>query len=551
MMSSWSLRRWAGLCTLTGLIVSTSAAGVADWKSRAIYQTMTDRFARTDGSTTAPCNTTAGLFCGGTWRGTIDKLDYIQGMGFDALMISPIVENVEGRVEYGEAYHGYWSSNLDNINSHFGTHQDLLDLGAALRERGMYLMLDTVVNNMASITNGSSPATHIDYSKLTPFNNADYYHDYCKITDWDNMTNAQICQTGDNIVALPDLYTEHKEVQDALIKWAKKSIDTYSIDGLRIDAAKHVNAEFLPAFSKGLDNIFMTGEVLVGSIDTIADYQRNYIGSMPNYPVYYGIRDALLLGNTSQLALAVENSRISLPDVNAMTIFSENHDQPRVAGQVKDISIAKNVLVFTMLFDGIPLIYQGQEQHLDGNGTPKQREAIWLTKYNTDAVLYKLTATLNKIRKHAYILSRDYLELPTHTIYQDSSVLAFTKGVEGRQVVMVLSSQPSTSTYYTIRLPYSYNAGVELLDVLNCKNYTVDNNGLLEVDMDKGEPRVFFPTEYMDGSGLCGFAASNASLASIKTGKDITSYSSVGTKNLGSAALISFLAAVMSYVMIL
>lgn len=204
-----------------------------------------------------------------------------------------------------------------------------------------------------------------------------------------------------------------------------------------------------------------------------------------------------------------------------------------------------------MLFDGIPLVYQGQEQHLDGNGTPKQREAIWLTKYNTDAVLYKLTATLNKIRKHAYILSRDYLELPTHTIYQDSSVLAFTKGVEGRQVVMVLSSQPSTSTYYTIRLPYSYNAGVELLDVLNCKNYTVDNNGLLEVDMDKGEPRVFFPTEYMDGSGLCGFSASNASLATIKTGKDITSYSSAGTKTLGSAGLVSVLAAVMSYVMIL
>ncbi|CAG8214756.1 unnamed protein product [Penicillium olsonii] len=535
-MMSWALRRLAGLCALTGLVVSTSAAGLADWKARSIYQTMTDRFARTDGSTTASCNTTAGLYCGGTWRGTIDKLDYIQGMGFDAVMISPIVENVEGTVEYGEAYHGYWSWNLNKLNAHFGTHQDLLDLGAALRSRGMYLMLDTVINNMAYITNGSSPATHIKYADLTPFNNADYFHNYCKITDWNNMTNAQICQTGDNIVALPDLYTEHEDVQNMMIKWAKDAIKTYSIDGLRIDAAKHVSPGFLTSFYDGIGETFMTGEVLVGEIDTIVDYQKKYIKSMPNYPIYFEIIHAFTEGNTALLAKAVENMRISIPDVNALASFSENHDKPRIAGLSKDISIAKNVLVFTMLFDGIPMVYQGQEQHLDGNATPDNREAIWLTKYPTDTVLYKLITKLNLIRKHAYILSRDYLELPTHTIYQDSSVLAFTKGVEGRQVIMVLSSQPSTSTYYTISLPLTYNAGTQVLDVLNCKNYTVDNAGMLQVGMDKGEPRVFFPTEYMDGSGLCGFPVSNASLATIKTGKDITSYSS-GAATLGSSGL--------------
>lgn len=214
------------------------------------------------------------------------------------------------------------------------------------------------------------------------------------------------------------------------------------------------------------------------------------------------------------------------------------------------VQMAKNVLVFTMLFDGIPMIYQGQEQHLSGSDTPENREAIWLTKYDTDAVLYKLTAKLNAIRRHAYILSRDYLDLPTHTVYQDSSVLAFTKGIEGRQVVMVLSTQPSTSKYYTIRLFYTYNAGVQLVDVLSCKNYTVDNQGLLVVGMDKGEPLVFFPSEYMEGSGLCGYSASNASLASIKTGKDITSYSA-GAKTLGSTGLVCLLATVMSYLMIL
>lgn len=29
-------------------------------------------------------------WCGGTWRSIIDKLDYIQGMGMDAIWISPV-----------------------------------------------------------------------------------------------------------------------------------------------------------------------------------------------------------------------------------------------------------------------------------------------------------------------------------------------------------------------------------------------------------------------------------------------------------------------------
>lgn len=338
MISSCPLGHWIGLFWITGLVIAVSGAGIAEWKSKSIYQTMTDRFARTDGSTTSPCNTTVGLYCGGTWRGTIDHLDYIQGMGFDAVMISPIIENIHGRVEYGEAYHGYWPLNLNNLNSHFGTHQDLLDLSEALHSRGMYLMMDTVINNMAYITNGSNPATHIDYSAFTPFNHADYFHPYCKITDWNNMTNAQLCQTGDKIVPLPDLFTEHEEVQDLLIKWAKNAIKTYSIDGLRIDAAKHVNPSFLLKFFQGV-NTFMTGEVLEGGIHTISEYQRDYIASMPNYPVYFEILNSFTMGNTSVLAKEVENMRVSMPDVNAMTSFSENHDKPRIASYSKDMAV--------------------------------------------------------------------------------------------------------------------------------------------------------------------------------------------------------------------
>lgn len=56
----------------------------AQWRAQSIYQVMTDRFARTDGSTTAACDLNE--YCGGTWQGLISRLDYIQQMGFTAVL---------------------------------------------------------------------------------------------------------------------------------------------------------------------------------------------------------------------------------------------------------------------------------------------------------------------------------------------------------------------------------------------------------------------------------------------------------------------------------
>lgn len=340
MMSFFSLSYFSLVASihLLGLFHPSLAANTAAWKSRSIYQTMTDRFARTDGSTTAKCNTTAGLYCGGTWRGTIDHLDYIQGMGFDAVMISPIVENVEGHVSYGEAYHGYWPLDLYSLNSHFGTHQDLLDLSKALHDRDMYLMMDTVINNMAYITDGKNPATNIDYSVFTPFNNSDYFHEYCKIHDWNDWDEAQLCQTGDTKVALPDLYTEHEDVQDMLASWANEMIKTYSIDGLRIDAAKHINNASLQNFQNNVD-IFMTGEVLQREVETICNYQGHYINSVPNYPIYYSMLEAFTKGNTTDLFLQVETMKQSCRDITAFVSFSENHDIQRIPSWMPEMAV--------------------------------------------------------------------------------------------------------------------------------------------------------------------------------------------------------------------
>lgn len=77
-----------GLFSLVLALNGLARAATADeWRSRSIYQVFTDRFSHEDGSTTTPCDTVVGKYCGGSWQGVIKNLDYIQNMGFSAVSI--------------------------------------------------------------------------------------------------------------------------------------------------------------------------------------------------------------------------------------------------------------------------------------------------------------------------------------------------------------------------------------------------------------------------------------------------------------------------------
>jgi alpha-amylase len=76
--------------TAIGIVHTVHAASRDQWLGRSVYQVVTDRFARSDNSTIASCNAGLGKYCGGSFQGIINKLDYIQGLGFDAVWISPV-----------------------------------------------------------------------------------------------------------------------------------------------------------------------------------------------------------------------------------------------------------------------------------------------------------------------------------------------------------------------------------------------------------------------------------------------------------------------------
>ena len=106
------------LLLLSIFSLSLSGHSKEEWRSRSIYMLLTDRFAKNGNQTDCDLK----QFCGGNYKGMIEKLDYIKGMGFDAIWISPIIKNTDG------SYHGYHLTNLYELNEHFGSEQDLVDL---------------------------------------------------------------------------------------------------------------------------------------------------------------------------------------------------------------------------------------------------------------------------------------------------------------------------------------------------------------------------------------------------------------------------------------
>lgn len=301
-------------------IAPSLAASKDEWRNRSIYQILTDRFAKENGTEHTLCEPGMGRRCGGTWRGIQDHLDYVQNMGFDAIWISPVVGQIPKRTALGDAYAGYWQQDLYSVNEEYGTEDELHDLIEDVHNRGMLFMLDVVTNHMA--WNGNHK--DIDYSRFVPFNDKKYFHDFCLISDYTPDGDAIECWLGDSKkVPLPDLRTEDDEVREMLGDWISGMVSNYSIDGMRIDTVLHIEPDFFPGFMESA-GVFGIGEVLTESTERSCQWEKT-IGSVFNYAMYYAMKRAFAAPGTPMdgIVNAINSTNENCDDSTTMGSFSE------------------------------------------------------------------------------------------------------------------------------------------------------------------------------------------------------------------------------------
>lgn len=360
-------------------------------------------------------------------------------------------------------------------------------------------MVDVVPNHMGSVSTQAS----VNYAALNPFNKQSYYHTPCGI-DYNNDTSIKQCWLGDNTVSLPDLRTEDSTVANMWNTWISQLVSNYSIDGLRIDTAYQINQGFWSAFQSAANGIHTLGEVWVDSPSQMCPYQ-NYLHGLLNYPNYYYITQAFqsTSGSISNLANGINSMKSTCKDVTLLGSFLENHDNPRFASLTSDQVLIKNALAFQILADGIPIIYQGQEQQFTGSNVPANREQLWKSGYNKNAALYLHIATLNKLRSWAIRKDSSYLTYNAWPIYSDSQTIVMRKG----QVVSAYTNNGANGATRSVTISASnggFTAGQKVTEILRCTALTADSRGNLGITFSGGKPFVLFPTAGLSGSGICG-----------------------------------------------
>lgn len=434
-----------------------------------IYFLMTDRFY--DGDKSNDKEVIKGdlsQYQGGDFQGIIDKLDYIKGLGFTAIWISPVVKNDIG------GYHGYWATDFYNTNEHFGSMDKLKELVTKAHDKGLKVIFDIVVNHTGP---GHPWATNPKYEN--------WFHPRADI-NYDNQASIE----NGWLAGLPDLNTENPEVKKYLIDMAKWWIKKTGIDGYRIDTVKHVPKEFWVDFAKEIKkdfpDFYLIGEVFNGDPSYVADYQKTGLSGLLDFPTYYaasdvfkGYKPASDLGNIIYKEGEVYNNR------NLMGTFIDNHDVPRFVNQIfnlKDERL-KSALSFMMTYTGIPIMYYGTEIGMEGDSDPDNRRNM---DFNTKSEITDYVKKLTSLRKENNALTNGNIEL----LKSSDTLLSYARKYENNSVIAVFNTSEDKQKY-EINIPEKYSKKNSVLtDYITGQKVDI-NNGILNIDMSPSQASIF------------------------------------------------------------
>lgn len=362
------------------------------WKGKVAYQIYPKSFKDSNGD---------GV---GDLKGITEKLDYLQDLGIDILWLSPI---------YKSPFidQGYDISNYYAIDPIFGTMEDMEELIAEGKKRGISIIMDLVVNHCSS---------HHEWFQKALADPDGPYADYFYFIEsdkepnnWESYFGGSVWEPvpGTNKYYLhsfhkdqPDLNWQNPVLREEIYKminwWLDKGIAGFRIDAI-INIKKDlewrslpsdrdnglvpvpeslVNAQPIEPFLRELKertfakyNAFTVGEVFNETDDEL----HFFIGKDGVFSSIFDFKQTMLgqegkgwfdhsLPTADELKESIFQAHERADSIGILSTIIENHDEPRgvshyiAEGPVNDTS-KKALGTIQVLRKGIPFIYQGQE----------------------------------------------------------------------------------------------------------------------------------------------------------------------------------------------
>ncbi len=339
----------------------------------------------------------------GDLNGVIQKLDYIQEMGFNGIWMMPIMQS--------PTYHKYDVVDYCSIDEAYGTVEDFQKLVEECHKRDINVVIDFVINHSSSEHQWFADACA--YLKDLPEGQepdlaecpyVDYYH-FAK-----EQVNTDYYQVGDSgwyyegvfWSEMPDLNLASEALRRELEDISRFWIDM-GVDGFRMDAAMHFeendiafNTEalnWLYSFCKGLDpEFYMVSEVWASS-SAIADYYASGTPSMFNFDAADAEGKLIKAARGNYKAASFVGSMVGYQTEYAAenpdfidAPFITNHDMGRVANALmKDANDMKMACGLLMTMNGSPFVYYGEEIGMSSSGKKDENKRLPMVWSDTDA----------------------------------------------------------------------------------------------------------------------------------------------------------------------
>lgn len=351
------------------------------WKSSVIYQIYPRSFKDSNGD---------GI---GDLQGIIQKLDYLKGLGIDAIWLSPVCKSPQDD-------NGYDISDYQDIDPMFGNINDMEELIKEAKKRGIRIIMDLVLNHSSDEHPWFLEAKK---SKDNP------YHDYYVWRDgregtppnemkaifggsaWEWVPELQQYYFHQFSVKQPDLNWENKklrqEIYDMINWWIDKGVG-----GFRLDVIDQIakepdqwitnNGPKLHEYIRELSrNTFQKADLVTvgeawGANPERARLYSNQDGS--EFSMVFQFEHICLDQQEGKekwdlaeldfvkLKRILSKWQTELYGVGWNSLFWDNHDLPRIVsrwGNDKEYREVSAKMLATILhgMQGTPYIYQGEE----------------------------------------------------------------------------------------------------------------------------------------------------------------------------------------------
>lgn len=358
------------------------------WQNGVIYQIYPKSFQDTTGSGT------------GDLRGVIQRLDYLQKLGVDAIWLTPFY--VSPQVD-----NGYDVANYTAIDPTYGTLDDFDELVTQAKSRGIRVILDMVFNH----TSTQHAWFHEALKKESPYRQFYIWRDGepgIPPNNWRSKFGGNAwrwhAESGQYYLHLfapeqADLNWENPEVRAELKKvcefWADRGVD-----GLRLDVVNLISKDQnFPNDLDGDGRRFYTDGPRVHEFlhemnrDVFTPRGLMTVGEMSSTSLEHCQRYAALTGSELSMTFNFHHLKVDYPDGEKWTLakpdfvalktlfrywqqgmhniawnalFWCNHDQPRIVSRFGDEDqyrepAAKMLAMVLHGMQGTPYIYQGEE----------------------------------------------------------------------------------------------------------------------------------------------------------------------------------------------